>query len=469
MIAAGPARPALPSSPETSALSAPPTGAERSLADTLDRVLRHPADKVALVLHMSRLCPPAPHPHHLRVAHALMQDCAQRFNGQVMTLPTQDMALVATMPRAASAGELAASPLQLRDTLLRLFAGDMPESGELTSFWRLDEDPRAFGAFLGNAGAAPAKGALPPAEIPANARCLLTLEEAAAQAPIGDMMVQQTGMFLDADRRLPLDQRLKPEFRELRVAIRLLNLRPPATDALADPYLRQHFHARLDLQVLHVLQEDLRLQGRLSRSAVGGGPHLHVALGLDAILSPGFARVARLAREAGVRFAIQVSLMQATLGLAVLAQARKLLDMAGFELTIGPVDPGQLGIASPDRLDPHAVRLAWSQSLADLLADRHSAAARNFARIAPDRLILHGVDSEQALAWGQTQGIERYQGRYIDLVQAATRMRGCFAASNCTVRQCSDRAASLSTAGRAGCLNRGLLDAPVQDSGQDGP
>jgi hypothetical protein len=456
MIAARPARQGIVFSPETGSLTTPPASAERSLADTVERVLRHPVDKVALVLHLSRLAPPAPHPHHLRVADALMQDCAQRFNGQVLTLPAQDMVLVATLPRTSPAAERAASPLHLRDTLLRLFAADMPDSGELTSLWRLDEDPRGFGSFL-RAGMASAstgmvRGGRAPAEIPASPRRLVTLEDLVAKAPIGDMIVQQTGMFLDPDRKQPLDMRLKPALRELRVSLRPLNLRPPADEALADPYLRQHFAARLDLQFLHVLHEDLRLQGRLCRAA----------LGLDAILAPGFNKLVRLARDAGVRFAVQVSLMQATLGIDLLTQARKLLSMAGFDLVIGPVDAAQIGIAAPDRLAPHAVRLVWSQHLVDLLADAHSAAARNFAGIPPGQIILQGVESEQAVIWGQAQGIDRFQGRYLDLVQAATRMGSCFAASNCTVRQCTDRASSLSHAGRAGCLNRALLDAPSQ-------
>ena len=465
MIAEGPARPSRVLSPESGALSAAQSGAERSLADTLDRALRHPADKIALVLHLSRLSPPAPYPHHLRVAHALMQDCGQRFNGQVFILPAQDMVLVATMPREPLAAALADSPVQLRETLSRLFASDMPDPVGLTSFWRLDEDPRAFGAYLGGAtampGSAPAGGAAPPATIPASPRCLVALEKATAQAPIGDTMVQQTGMFLDADRKLPMDLRLKPAFRELRVALRLLNLKPPATDALGDPYLRQHFNARLDLQVLQVLQEDLQVLGRLSRGAAGGALPLHVGLGLDAILSTGFARLARLAQETGVRFAVQVSLMQTVLGIDMLAQARKLLDAAGFEFTVGPVDGSQLGIAAPHKLNPHAVRLVWSPHLAALVADKQSAAARNFAAIAAERLILHAVDSEQAVAWGQTQGIGRFQGRFVDLVQAATRMSGCFAAANCTLRQCAERAGSLSNAGRTGCLNRPLLDTPA--------
>ncbi len=451
-------------SPETGALGAPQAGVERSLADTVARVLRHAADKVALVLHLSRLAPPAPHAHHLRVAHALMQDCAQRFNGQVISLPTQDMVLVATMPGKPTEAEIAASPARLRQTLLRLFAADLPDSGDLTSFWRLDEDPRGFRSFLAGAAAAvsPARQIQAPAEIPASPRSLITLEDLAARAPIGDMIVQQTCMILDPDRKQSLDKRLKPAARELRVSLRLLNLRPPADEALADPYLRQHFQARLDLQLLHVLHEDLRLQGRLCRSARGGGLPVHVALGLDAILAPGFSKLVRLAREAGVRFVIQIPMMQAILGIDLLAQARTSLDAAGFALEIGPVDAAQLGIAAPGRLEPQIVRLAWSQHMADAVADKQSSAARHFAAIAPSRIILQGVESDQAVAWGQAQGIGCYQGRYLDLIQAATRMGECFAASNCTVRQCTDRAATLSNAGRTGCLNKALLDASPQ-------
>lgn len=393
-----------------------------------------------------------------------MQDCAQRFSGQVLTLPNQDMVLVATTPGAPTEAERAASPLQLRETLKRLFVADIPDSGDLTSFWRLDEDPRGFRSFLAAAAAAAAAGpgrhmqAL--AKIPASPRSLLTLEELAARAPIGDMIVQQTCLSLDPDRKQPLDKRLKPAARALHVSLRLLHLRPPADEALADPYLRQHFAARLDMQFLHVLQEDLRLQGRLCRSARGGGLPVHVALGLDAILTPGFSRLVRLAREAGAGFCIQIPMMQAILGIDQLAPARKLLEAAGFELAIGPVDAAQLGIAAPDRLEPHIVRLAWSQHLADLVADKQSHAARNFAAIAPSRIILQDVESDQAVAWGQANGITRFQGRYLDMVQAATRMAACFAAVNCTMRQCTDRAATLSNAGRSGCLNKALLDTP---------
>ena len=162
-----------------------------------------------------------------------------------------------------------------------------------------------------------------------------------------------------------------------------------------------------------------------------------------------------------MRFGIRIALMPAVLGIDQLVQARKLLGQAGFELVIGPVDAAQLGIAAPHRLEPNVVRLVWSPHLADLVADTQSSARQHFAAITPARIILQGVDSDQAVIWGQSVGIGRYQGRYLDLVQAATRMGACFAAANCTVRQCTDRAASLSNAGRTGCLNKALLDTPA--------
>ena len=185
------------------------------------------------------------------------------------------MVLLATMPAAPTEAERAASPEQLRQTLLRLFTADIADGGELTSFWRLDSDARGFRSFLGSAAATAASGAgrtiLAPASIPASPRSLMTLEELVAQAPIGDMVVQQHFLTLDPDRKHALDKRLAPSGRELHVSLRPLNLRPPADEALADPYLREHFNARLDLQLLHVLQEDLRLQGRLCRSARAAG------------------------------------------------------------------------------------------------------------------------------------------------------------------------------------------------------
>jgi len=79
------------------------SGNERLLHEASERAMRHPAGRVALVLHLSRLAPPAPRPHHIRVARVLLQDSAQRFGGQVIGLRNQDLVLLGAESGAANA------------------------------------------------------------------------------------------------------------------------------------------------------------------------------------------------------------------------------------------------------------------------------------------------------------------------------------------------------------------------------
>jgi hypothetical protein len=271
-------------------------------------------------------------------------------------------------------------------------------------------------------------------------------------------MVQQTGMRLNSDRKRSLAERLKPAFRQLGVSLAPLNLRPVVTEALSDPYLLHHFSARLDSRVVRLLHDDLRTQGRLTRPALQGGIPIHVSLSLEAILSPGFARMSRLARSLGVCMGIEVPLMQACVEMDLLDHVRSLLVLAGFELILGPVDAAMLKLVRTAQMQADAVKLIWSQRLADASTDAQSGVAVALAQIGTDRIVLQGVDTEQGVAWGQARGISRFQGGFFDHVQAAARMAGCSGASACTLRQCVSRAGSQGVAGRAGCTNPALLD-----------
>jgi hypothetical protein len=436
-------------------------GAERVLADMAERWLRYPQDKVVLVLHLSRLAAPAPRSHHLRVARVLMQDCAQRAAGHVLVLQNQDLVLLCAAQRDQQ-GEAADAPAQLKTTLARLFAADVPDPARLISYWRLDEDPAPFrgyvAGFVGVAAPGRPKAAMPGEAMPASALSLAALEEIAAQAPLAELMVQQTGMRLDADRKKPLAHRLKPAFRGLGVSLAPLNLRPVVTEALSDPYLLHHFSARLDARVLRLLHDDLRAEGRLTRPALHGGIPIHLRLSLEAILSPGFARMSRLAHGAGVRMGIEVPVMQACVEMDLLDHVRSLLDLAGFELILGPLDAAMLKLVQTAQIRPDAVTVMWSQQLADASADSHGGLVAALALVGMDRIVLQGVESEQGLVWGKARGISRFSGGFFDQVQAAARMAGCPAAGACTLRQCVTRAGSQGATGRAGCTNPALLD-----------
>jgi hypothetical protein len=431
--------------------------AERVLADVAERWLRAPQDKMVLVLHLSRLTAPAPRPHHLRVARVLMQDCAQRAGGQVLMLQNQDLVLLCSLPREQGQGLEA--PSQLRATLGQLFVADVPDPARLISVWRLEEDAAPFRAYLATCGgAARDRPAAPVDNMPANTVSLAALEEIVAHAPLAELMLQQTGMALDPDRKLPLASRLTPCFRQLGVSLAGLNLRPVVTDALTDPYLRQHFLARLDARVLRLLHEDLQAGGRLTRAALRGRLPVHVALSLESIATPAFARLSILARSSGLRMAVEVSPLQACVEPEALVQARGLLGPAGIALILGPLDAAMLALLQPGKLRPDMVKLVWSTSLADAVHDPHGTLAITLARIGFRNIVLQGVDSEQGVVWGQARGIGRFQGLFFDHAQAAARMADCAGAPACTLRQCVARASSQGVAGRAGCTVPALLD-----------
>ena len=69
------------------------------------------------------------------------------------------------------------------------------------------------------------------------------------------------------------------------------------------------------------------------------------------------------------------------------------------------------------------------------------------------------AETEQALTWGLSQGIRRFQGRHVDAMLAAGRIGACAQGGGCTLRQCIERASATGPGGRAGCNNPTLLDA----------
>jgi EAL domain-containing protein (putative c-di-GMP-specific phosphodiesterase class I) len=436
----------------------PPPGAERALIDTAERAMRAPRGKVALALHLCRLKPPAPRPHHTRIARALLQETAQRYAGQLFALRNGDLLLLCTLPpeeNRLAGGQ--SSPLALPATLLRLFGVDAPEQDRLTTIWRLEEEADRFWAFLTTPQGESA--AEPLAEDHAtSAAGIIALEELVATAFIPDLLSQQTAIHLHAGRDLPLTARLTPLFREITFSRAALARRPDMADALADPFLFRHFATRLDARILEHLHDDLAQGGRLTRATLRQNLPLHLNLTPESIVSTQFARLADAAQRSNARFGVEVSLMHATADPRLMGFASRLLDMAGFPLIIDGIDHVGLTMAHPAGLRPALVKLRWSPRLADPAPTAKAAIAAALGRVGAERVVLYGAETEDALLWGQAHGIRQFQGYFLDAVQAATRIAFCHSARACTLRQCTTRGGALSPTIRGGCGNPALLD-----------
>jgi EAL domain-containing protein (putative c-di-GMP-specific phosphodiesterase class I) len=435
--------------------------AERRLIEAAERALRMPRCKFALALHLSRLKPPSPRAYHARIARALLQDTAQRCFGQVFVLRNGDLVLLCTLP-AETAPQDPLSPIALASSLRDLFGADAPDDDTLTSLWRLETDALSFGSYVRQRNADSANE--PPGdEALGQTAALLPLEAFIAAANVPELLAQQTAIHLRPGRDLPLTARLAPLFRELTFPLESLLADPAVARALADPYLFRYVATRLDARMLNHLLEDLRDGGKITRGTLRQNLPLHLNLTLETIVSAEFARLAERAGRHNARFGVEISIMEAASDPAMMAYARRLLDMAGVTLTLDGVDHVALAITRPESLAPSFVKLIWSPRLADENPLAKQAIETAIARIGADRVVLQRVDSEAALVWGQRHGILRYQGFFLDAIQAAARISGCHSARACTLRQCMTRAGSLRDSIRAGCGNPGLLDMAPRD------
>jgi hypothetical protein len=436
---------------------------ERLLLDATERALRAPKGKLAMALHLSRLKQPGARPYHSRIALALMQDTAQRLGGQVFPMRNTDLVLLCAMPEGDDRPGQPHAAFTLPESLGRLFGAAAPDAA-LTSIWRLDQSAAAFRDYISQRQAEPSGPDLVMAE--RHAGKLAPLLARAHGADLCSLLTQQTAVRLRAGRGLPLSARLSPSSRAFQVSPAALAaagaVGDPANDEalLADPFIRRHLDGVLDARILALMHDDLSCDGKLTRPARLMNIPLHLALSPASVMSPGFARLAQMARARGAQLDIVFHAMEVAAEPALAAFAASVLRQAGFGLVLGGLDHAALAMIRPQAMvpAPDFLKLSWSPRLADGPAAMLAPVEAALARIGPDRVVLQDADGEAALIWAQSHGITQFQGPYLDAVQAASRIAMCHSARACTLRQCTARALGLEQGLRAGCGNPGLLD-----------
>jgi EAL domain-containing protein (putative c-di-GMP-specific phosphodiesterase class I) len=470
-----------------------PTVVERHLYEAALRAVRSAAvGRLAVVLHLSRLRPPAPRPHHRRIMRALLQETAGRYDGQVFGLANGDLVLLCraarpvaalggAQPPASLAQTLVAEPEMLPEFMERLLQADRANAGDLVSLWSLvTEGDRLLGYVrerlaqgVGGLGMSEDIAAQA-VQAQANARGqppdrTHALHDAVAAlvgtAGISDLMQRQTAILLGgaAERA----GGLQPLFREVSFSIAALEGRIPAvspgSESLggSDPFLFRHLAARLDQRVLAVLCDEIGRGGPLDliQALPGNAPMLHLNLTVPGILSPGFGRLVGLCAGTKLRFGVEISLLEATSDSQSFAEARSRLAEAGIGLVLDGVSHLALLLSQPWALRPALLKLDWSPRLPELPEEERQAIDAALAQIGTNKVVLHHAETEAALRWGLAHGIRRFQGRHVDAMLGASRIVSCGQAEGCTLRQCIERAGAAGRVGRAGCVNPALLDA----------
>lgn len=437
-------------------------GPERQLLEAARRAGRSPSARMALVLHLSRLAPPGPRPHHRRIARAILEATAMRLGGQVFTLGNGDMVLLCgTVPRGQTPASASPHGLALSDpaavsaTMAALLRVDLPDPASVATLWRLPQELAALSAYAaervaesGLVLAPPAPPGAGPAEQTVVVGALAAIVEGMANT---GFLQRQPGVLVPArDRSAGLDHMpLQALYDEIGFSAAALEARLAAAgQALADPFLFRHLAFRLDQRMLALLANAAGTGSALDIAAFGRAtPALHINLTLPAILSEGFTPFAERCRGSGRTVGVQVALVEACGDAAAFARARDVLAARGMKLVLDGVSYLALLLARPWALRPDLLKLDWSPVIPDLRGEERLGLAAALERIGPDRVVLRRAGSEAALRWGMAQGLRRFQGRHVDAILAAGRILACPQASGCTVSQCMARAATLGPAG----------------------
>jgi EAL domain-containing protein (putative c-di-GMP-specific phosphodiesterase class I) len=419
------------------------------LLDAARRALAAPRGRLAIVLHLSRLR--APRAYHGRIARPVLDQAAARLAGTVYPRSNGDLLLLCQEP---TSGDASLQPAALVQELALLFGAE----GDLgfISLWHLGTEAAGFRAYLEEPAFAPpilpaAAEEVTPAQTAAMAEWL----KSSQRIPVPDLLGQQTAVELHAGRDVPIGSRLSPLFREF-----VMHL--PGGAAGMDPWLERHVAAALDERLLAHLQHDLEEGGRLTRASVHAGLAIHINLALPSIASPAFGRLTQAARAAGARLGVEISIVEAFADLSMLDYAAGLLRHAGFAFVLEGLDEASMGFARLGSLGADLIKLDWSQGLVQPPGPRRRTVEGHLQALGLDRVLLQRADTADAVGWGQANGINRYQGAFLDSVQGATRMFHCHTASLCSLKQCVARGAAAGTQGRTGCSNPALLDLPPE-------
>lgn len=414
--------------------------AELPLRDAVQRVLRGTQRGwTVLALHLSRLPPPAPRPHHRRIARAVLDDAASQHQGQLFTLVNGDLALLFPVGDQG---------IGLATTLANLFAADAPDPGLLLSRWSMPDHLAELSAFL---DAIPTLAAPSTAERDSGLAAVTALFNGVEARRIRELLERQTGVLVTVSG----PERVVPLFREIRFSLQTLEARAAASGHVtADPFLFRHLIAKLDIFMMAATTGDLDHDRPMLAGVRGGGMFLHVNMSLEAVMSSAFTLLAEAAARTSARIAVEIAMLEAFADTDAFFRARERVQEAGFKLVLDDVTHHALMVTKPSALGCDWLKLDWSSQLLQPSESIDSAVHA----IDPGKIILQKADTESAVRWGLARGIRRFQGRHTDAILAAGRLAICPAASACSLRKCIERESAATQAGRVGCRNLVLLD-----------
>jgi hypothetical protein len=419
---------------------------EHLLLDAAERVGRIRDGRMAVHLHLSRLKPQNRQEGYLRVAGRMLEPMVSAYRGQIFLLSNADIVFLVNQP----------SPTDLKDHIHRLrglFAKDPlanDDSGDgadlFCTLYDLTFDYESFIAMVKTALAdARARGRSPQgAELkPLDATLLTGVLERLTMLDAAPFVRRQSAISLGGNGHAEV------VFQEFFVSVGdLQRAIAPEVNLLGNRWMFQHLSATLDRRLLEAMR---RL--RLTKAP----PAIHLNLNIPSLAEEAFQALDQSLPE-GVGLGVEVQILDVLADSRAFFEAQRKLKERGRHLVIDGLNEATLTFMEVGRTGADLYKLDWTPEMKE--PHRRDTVLTALKHVDPAKLLLARCDSEAAIAWGIDHGLQKFQGRYIEAMLAATTMGVCDKAAACTLAQCTTRHGVIAGPLRQECGNNLMLDTP---------
>ncbi len=392
------------------------TSEESLLLDHVQRIERNRQGSFAVLVHLSKLRSHLRRSHYIRVAARSFDALLTNHEATLYILSNYDMVL---MCRDVRIDEIDVPIYKVRalfsedpitfgaeGSLDNRFTSwyDLGQSGEYAAFLALVRDMAARAQRPKRRQ--PGEAAPGMAGKPLDPTNLSAINKLLQGTRIADLIRQQSAIEVRPGGKGDV------LFREHYVSMPELQTRiAPNVDLFASPWLFQYLTETLDRRMLSVI-------GRRDFAKMKHA--ISINLNITTILSPGFQNFHNQLDGNSDKIVVEMQTIDVFADMGAFAYARDWLQEHGYRVLIDGLNPLSLQFFDPSVLAADFVKIGWSPDfLGGVPEDRMVEMREVVADVGSSSVILARVDSEDAVKWALTLGIQRFQGHYVDrLVEA---------------------------------------------------
>lgn len=203
-------------------------------------------------------------------------------------------------------------------------------------------------------------------------------------------------------------------FREFFITMGELKKRvAPNINLFSSPWLFQYLTETLDRRMLAVIGK---------RNPATSPDSISLNLNINTVMSRDFQTFHEAIEEHAEKFIIEFQVIDIFADMYQYRMARDLLRERGYRVLIDGLNPLAINFFDPSHLQADYMKISWGpEFVGDEQAEKVAEMRRIVAHAGKDGVVLARVDSQDAIKWGATLGITRFQGYFIDKLVAAMR------------------------------------------------